>query len=112
MPTISKSKKDKIAEQILHHLFSISPESAFTVGIAKEIARDEEFTKVLLRELQSKNLVISISKNKQGKDYLKRLRWRLSNEAYSAYKKHQTQRTSENLVQNYSNLYNLEDTEQ
>ncbi len=89
MPTISKVKKDKISEQILHYLFTISPDSAFTNQVSKETARDEEFTKALLKELESKNLVVPINKNRQGKSYLKRLRWRLSNEAFEVYKKHQ-----------------------
>lgn len=89
MPQISQKKKDKIAEQILHHLFSISPDSAFTATISAAIARDEEFIKDLLSVLQKKNLVVEISKNPDGKDYTKRRRWRLSSEAYQAYKKHQ-----------------------
>ncbi|MBI2631409.1 hypothetical protein HYW75_00205 [Candidatus Pacearchaeota archaeon] len=89
MPTISKVKKDKISEQILHYLFTISPSSSFTVSVAKEIARDEEFTKSLLKDLQTKNLTVSINKNPQGKDYSKRIRWRLSNDAFQAYKKYQ-----------------------
>ncbi len=94
MPIISKSKKDKIAEQILHYLFSISPESSFTVQIARETARDEEFTKSLLKDLESKKLVISINKNSSGKPYSKRIRWRISNEAYNIYKKHQISSTN------------------
>jgi len=89
MPKISQKKKDKISEQILHYLFSISPTSAFTVKIAAEIARDEEFTKALLSGLKSKNLIIEINKNQEGAEYLRRQRWRLSNQAYDAYKKQQ-----------------------
>lgn len=91
MPIISKTKKDKIAEQILHYLFTLAPASAFTSTIGKETARDEEFTKSLLQELEKKKLIIQITKNAQGKDYTKRQRWRLSNEAYEIYKKHQPQ---------------------
>lgn len=90
MPPISKAKKDKIAEQILHYLFTVSPEAKFTSDISREIARDEEFTKLILFDLKQKKLVVSISKNSQGKVYLKRQRWRLSNDAYEIYKKHQT----------------------
>lgn len=89
MPTISKQKKDKIAEQILHYLFTISPEAAFTNKIAEEIARDEEFTKFLLNELKSNSLVIEVKKNPDGEDYLRRQRWRLSDSAFQAYSKHQ-----------------------
>ena len=90
MPKLSQVKKDKISEQILHFLFTISPESKFTVDVADSIVRDEEFTKALLLELQKKNLVVEINKNNQGMQYLKRQRWRLSNQAFDAYKKHQS----------------------
>jgi len=89
MPQISQQKKDKIQEQILHYLFGISPESAFTNQIAIEIARDEEFTKTLLLELKSRSLVTEVNKNPLGKQYIRRQRWRLSNPAYEAYSHHQ-----------------------
>lgn len=89
MPRLSQSKRDKIAEQLLHHLFSIAPEASFTVTIAREIARDEEFTRSLLIDLKNKKLVVEIAQNPSGLDYKRRRRWRLSNEAYEAYKKHQ-----------------------
>lgn len=90
MPRISKEKKDKISEQILHHLFTISPQSIFTSLISKEIARDEEFIKSMLLDLEKKKLVVQVNKNKDGINYAKRQRWRLSNHAYDAYKKHQS----------------------
>ena len=89
MPRISKEKRERISEQILHYLFTISPESKFTAEIAKELARDEEFTKYLLLELKNKNLITEINKNPQGIQYIKRQRWRLSNQVYEAYSKHQ-----------------------
>ena len=107
MPTISKQKKDKISEQVLHYLFTISPSSKFTSDIAQETARDEEFIKSMLLELEKKKLVISIDKNPQGITYSRRLRWRLSNEAYDAYKKHQTTTSS-----NHNNTYNSQLTEE
>jgi len=90
MPKISQQKKDKISEQILHHLFSVSPQPLFTARIAREIARDEEFTKSLLTELQTKGLVVEVAKNGLGGEYIRRRRWRLSNSAFEAYSKHQT----------------------
>lgn len=89
MPKISQKKKDKIAEQILHHLFEISPSSIFTNKIAESIARDEEFIKSLLLELKQKGLVSEVNKNSYGFQYQRRQRWRLSNEAYEIYSKHQ-----------------------
>lgn len=90
MPRVSTKKRDKIEEQIAHFLFSIAPSTKFTSEIAHEIARDEEFTKVLLEDLSKKKIAIAITKNKDGKTFLKRQRWRLSNEAYEIYKQRQT----------------------
>lgn len=86
---ISDKKKEKISEQILAYLFSINPQPIFTSHIAQEIARDEEFTKKLLRGLKNKKLIVEIKKNKFGDTYLRRSRWKLSNEAYKYYKEKQ-----------------------
>ncbi|HJX50765.1 MAG TPA: hypothetical protein VJ438_04855 [Candidatus Nanoarchaeia archaeon] len=86
---ISKEKKDKIGEQILAHLYSTNPKPVFTSHIAKELARDEEFIKILLLDLQKKKLVTEIKKNPKGIDYIRRSRWKLSNSAYEIYKKNQ-----------------------
>lgn len=83
---ISKEKREKISEQILAFLFFNSPKPIFTFYIAKEIARDEEFIKSLLTELEKKELVIKINKNSQGVIYKRRIRWKLTNKAYKAYK--------------------------
>lgn len=85
MPKISQNKIKKIQEQILYYLFSIFPKQIFTSDIAAELARDEEFIKKLLLELESKQLVIKITKNPKGIKYSRRLRWRLSNKAHEAY---------------------------
>lgn len=86
---ISEKKREKISEQILAFLYSISPRPVFTFNIAQEIARDEEFVKQLLSKLRSQNLVIEIRKNSKGIPYMRRARWKLSDLAYKAYKKHQ-----------------------
>jgi len=86
MPTISKNKKDKISEHIVSILFDNFPQPLFTSQIAKELARDEEFTKDLLKELNNQHLTIPIQKNPKGKDYKRRIRWRLSNEAHNSLK--------------------------
>ena len=99
MPRISKEKKDKISEQILHFLFSASPEPKFTSEIAEEIARDEEFIKVLLSDLKGKSLINEINRNKSGAQYLRRQRWILSPSAFDVYKKHQSQ-SQQNLNSN------------
>jgi len=86
---ISQSKKDKIAEQILHYLYRIFPTQPFTADIAREIARDEEFIKRLLFELKDKDIVISIKKNNKGEVFSRRIKWRLSNKVYEIYKSKQ-----------------------
>lgn len=86
---ISDQKKEKILEQILAVLYSSSPKPIFTMNVAREIARDEEFVKSLLLSLQKKGLVIEVKKNPEGIDYLRRSRWTLSDIAYQSYKKHQ-----------------------
>ena len=86
---ISEKKREKISEQILSHLFTITPQAIFTSNIAQEIARDEEFTKTLLLELKTKKLVVEVKKNAQGIDYIRRSRWKLSDSTYQIYKQHQ-----------------------
>ena len=86
---ISEKKQEKISEQILAYLFSISPKPTFTSHIAEEIARDEEFIKRLLIELKKKKLVIEVNKNSKGIIYIRRSRWKLSDAAYQAYKRKQ-----------------------
>jgi hypothetical protein len=89
MPPLSAGKKEKIAEQILLFLFTHAPQSLFTATIAQELARDEEFIKEQLQELEKKKLVNCIVKNKAGTFYAVRKRWRLSDPAYMFYKQRQ-----------------------
>jgi predicted transcriptional regulator with HTH domain len=86
---ISEEKKEKISEQIMALLYSLNPRSLFISEVAKEIARDEEFVKEILINLKKKGLVIEIRKNPKGIEYVKRARWKISDAAYNAYKKHQ-----------------------
>ena len=86
---ISHLKREKISEQILAFLYSKSPQSLYTSYIARELARDEEFIKNLLLSLNKKELIIKINKNSKGKSYKRRIRWRLSDKAYNAYKNNQ-----------------------
>lgn len=84
---ISQQKQEKIKESILFFLFNNSPKSFFTSEIGKETARDEEFIKKLLEEMLKQNLVVAIKKNPKGKQYEKRIRWRISPKIYETYKK-------------------------
>ncbi len=89
MPKISDSKKKKISEQILYYLFSQFPKQVFTVEVAVELARDEEFMKKMLLDMEKKGLIVKITKNSEGINYIRRIRWRISNSAYSIYKEMQ-----------------------
>lgn len=82
---LSKEKREKISEQILSLLYHSFPKSLFTAEIAKEIARDEEFTKSILLELKDKNLLQAIKKNEKGLNFIRRIRWQLTPEAYKIY---------------------------
>ena len=68
---ISEKKREKIYEQILAYLFSVNPKPVFTLHIAQEIARDEEFVKKMLLDLKKKKLVVEVKKNPQGIPYIK-----------------------------------------
>jgi len=87
MSKISKEKQEKIMANIVATLYEYSPKPLFTVEISRAQARDEEFVKKLLLKLKNKNLIVEIKRNPKGKPYKKRSRWKLSDAAYSAYKK-------------------------
>jgi predicted transcriptional regulator with HTH domain len=89
MPQISKEKINKIKEQILYFLYTQFPKQPFTADIAKEIARDEEFIKKLLLEMDTDSLVVQINKNNEGIKYVRRIRWRISNKAHQVYSENQ-----------------------
>jgi hypothetical protein len=84
---ISKDKINKIKEDILSLLYTNSLKLMFTSEIAHEIARDEEFTKRLLKEMEKENLVVLVNRNPDGIKYSLRCRWRLSSPVYDSYKK-------------------------
>jgi len=86
---ISQQKRNKISEQILAHLYTISPKATFIPSISSEIARDEEFVKDLLIELKKKKLVIEVNMNPKGIKYTKRKRWKLTDQAYLIYRNNQ-----------------------
>jgi len=87
---LSDKKKEKISEQIMALLYSLAPKAIYTSHIAQEIARDEEFVKVLLINLTKKGLIVEIKKNSEGEAYSRRIRWRISDRAYTIYKQKQT----------------------
>lgn len=85
MSKLSKEKRDKIMSNILSLLFHKYPQALFTAHISREEARDEEFIKSLLIELENKGLVRAIKKNSDGDNYIRRIRWSLTTKAHKAY---------------------------
>jgi len=81
MSRISIGKIDRIKENILQHLFEESPKSLFTFEIAEAQARDKEFVLKLLQELEGRKLV-----RQAKKDFTRKRKWVLTDEAYQAYK--------------------------
>lgn len=86
MTRLSKEKTQKIKEEILSIIYHNSPKAMFTNSIAQELIRDEEFTKRLLLELKREGLVNEIKKSKEGYEYCKWRRWKLSQKTQEAYK--------------------------
>lgn len=84
---LSQTKKDRIIEQILSFLYHSFPKQPFTAEIARELARDEEFIKNMLFELQAKGLVTPLRRNQKGQVFSRRLKWRLTNKVYDIYSK-------------------------
>ena len=84
---ISKTKIDRIKEEILSTLFRNSPKAMFTSEIAEHLARDEEFIKRLLEELEKNSLIAGVRKNNKGIDYIIRIKWGLTNNAFQAYQR-------------------------
>ncbi len=86
MTKLSEEKIRKIKEDMLSLLYRTAPKSLFIAEISRELARDEEFVKRLLSELEAKEFVVSIKKNPKGKDYRRRTRWRLTSKIYKVYR--------------------------
>ncbi|MEK6860933.1 MAG: hypothetical protein AABY07_03085 [Nanoarchaeota archaeon] len=85
MVKLSTQLINLIKDDIISHLYNNQVRSYFTSEIAKEIRRDNEFALKLLTELQEQGLVEQIKKNKQGKKYLARVKWRIPNHVIKAY---------------------------
>ncbi len=84
---IGKEKQERIKENILSFLYHSSPKMFFTSELARETARDEEFIKTLLLEMEKHGLIIAVRKNNKGRSFKRRIRWRISNKAHTAYSK-------------------------
>jgi len=76
MSKISEKTKILLKNDIMSILHEASLKPLYTIAIADELRRDNEFTLKLLLELKDQNLVEEIKKGKRG-DYLARRKWRI-----------------------------------
>jgi hypothetical protein len=81
MPKISQEKIKKIKESIISLLFSKYPYPLSTAKIARELARDEEFIKAILLEMEREKFL------KRVGNYLRKNEWQLSEKVYETYKR-------------------------
>jgi len=86
MTKLSEEKIKRIKEDILSLLYRAAPKSLFIAEISRELARDEEFVKRLLSELEAKEFVVAVKKSPKGMDYRRRTRWRLTSKVYKTYR--------------------------
>ena len=85
MSKLSKDKKEQIMSHITSILYEHFPEPLFTAQISRLQARDEEFVKALMLELEKRGIVKAIRKNPKGTHYIRRVRWTLTPKAHDAY---------------------------
>jgi len=78
MSKISQKKVDKIKSDILALLYEVNLKPLYTIQIANEIARDDEFVLRLLRGMEQDSLVKQANKGS-------RRRWKMTDKAYGKY---------------------------
>ena len=78
MSKISEKKIEKINTDILSLLYENNLKPLYTVQIADEVARDDEFVLKLLKNMEKKGLVKQANKGS-------RRRWIMTDKAYNAY---------------------------
>lgn len=84
MSKISEHKEKRIKEEILRLLYENYPKLMYTVEIADELIRDDEFILKLMKYLNKANLATIFEENMGRK--VKR-KWGLNKDAYKEYKK-------------------------
>ena len=91
MVKLSNQLINLIKDDIITFLYNNQLKSYFTSNIAKEIRRDNEFALKLLLELKEQGFVEHIKKNKQGRQYLARIKWRIPPNVITAYEQRNKQ---------------------
>ncbi|MDD5177906.1 MAG: hypothetical protein PHT54_01315 [Candidatus Nanoarchaeia archaeon] len=82
MSQISKGKIERIKQDILYLLYEANLKPMYTVNIANEVIRDDEFVLRLLVEMEKQGLVKQANKNT-----IRRKQWVMTNEAYGQFRK-------------------------
>jgi len=85
MVRLSKKTIQLLKDDIISILYDRSLEALFTNEIAREIRRDNEFTKKLLLELKKESLIEQVKKNKKGQEYLTHTKWRIPFKVLKAF---------------------------
>ena len=80
MSRISQQNFQRISESVLSVLFDKYPIAQSTASIAREIARDNEFTLRVMEFLEAKRFVVKVSRGT-------RFEWKLSKAAKEKYDK-------------------------
>lgn len=78
MSRISPANFQRISESVLGVLYEKYPVAQSTVAVAREIARDNEFTLKVLLFLEGKHFVVRASRGKRAE-------WKLSKPAKEKY---------------------------
>ncbi len=78
--TISDLKDD-----IMSILYDDPLKPKFTNEIALDIRRDNEFTKILLLEMEQLGYVERLKKDNQGKLFIRRIKWKLPDKIIKIY---------------------------
>ena len=85
MVRLSQDKIKLLKDDILSILYESKFQPLFTNQIATDLRRDNEFTKLLLLELEKEGVVERVKKNKLGKAYLSRIKWMIPLSVRQAY---------------------------
>ncbi len=85
MVKLSEKTIKLLKDDIISILYERPLEAMFTNEIAKELRRDNEFTKKLLLELKKESLIEQVKKNKRGQQYLTHLKWRIPPKILKAF---------------------------
>jgi len=86
MSKLSQDSIKTVKANIIRLLYDEYPKSLSATAIGKYEARDKQFVLRLLLELEKDNLIKTIKKTNQGKPFLKKQKWTLTDKYFNFYK--------------------------